>query len=728
MPLPLAVLPLAAVAAGAAKRVVSGSNVDGDNDHDDNDSAGESGGEHNNNGINSDNNGQDGSKEKGGGEENEGEYTDDEHDSDSEYTYETVTDDEEDDNKNKREGSWFGFLGGGSKRKQDEEMTKGGANSDDDCEEEDIVAAFDNHQRNLQESMDNKDDGSTSSSEDEHAKHHLLKSPTQDITTKTKSSEKAEEEEEKETILMAQAIQRVQQRIQNNGGNLYDALSEGDRKLVDELKGIQDEEVIQQAVINSLEASLVDTDKKERKVATSSQEGENHHQNNLTIDTIATNKKVSEEETTPKVSEIIHAHVHNKATDDAAADGESEVGNGDNVVSSIKIDASNMAQHETKSAKPLHKPISIGRRKISDIMNKELSDNESSDEDDDDDDESSHDAFLLLGSYEILISDDIHNGKSEALAQRSAKQQKKSSSFKGKVSIAKKNCYGLYSAENSEENEGNSEESSEGRMSNDLLSPSASDVVSNRARDEELSCNEKVAKRDELISTSDEEDKRGSAKAVHGKRGKKRKVSHGKEKGRVSLERRVGRQSYHEHCSSSEEEEKDSEEDGGNSSDEGMMSSDELISSNEEEEGHDSKLGASTANAISRKSQQSQGNTLITSSDAIGSSINKSILEDDPGHWHSRRSESEVVLSRIRRKHQRSLLKSRRRIRTNAHATVNSPDTPNNNRTAGGSNGGGVQQQQQQQLRRTTLRFAAAPVAVNKRKKQMTLKSLFKKG
>ena len=321
MPLPLAILPLAAVAAGAAKRVISGSNVD--NDHDDNDSASESGGENNNNGINSDNNGQDGSKEKGGGEENEGEYTDDEHDSDSEYTYETVTDDEEDDFKNKRGGSWFGFLGGGSKKKQDEEMNKGGANSDDDdCEEEDIVAAFDNHQRNLQESMDNKDDGSTSSSEDEHAKHHLLKSPTQDITTKTKSSEKAEEEEEKETILMAQAIQRVQQRIQNNGGNLYDALSEGDRKLVDELKGIQDEEVIQQAVINSLEASLVDTDKKERKVATSSQEGENHHQNNLTIDTIATNKKVSEEETTPKVSEIIHAHVHNKATDDAAADGE----------------------------------------------------------------------------------------------------------------------------------------------------------------------------------------------------------------------------------------------------------------------------------------------------------------------------------------------------------------------------------------------------------------------
>ena len=430
-----------------------------------------------------------------------------------------------------------------------------------------------------------------------------------------------------------------------------------------------------------------------------------------------------------KISDIINKELSEDDDAAAAADGESEVGKGDNVVSSINIDASNMAQHETKTAKPLHKPISIGRRKISDIMNKELSDNESSDEEDDDD-ESSYDALLLLGSNEILISNDIHNGRSEALAPpRSAQQQtNKSSSFKGKVSIAKKNCYGLYSAENSEENEGNSEESSEGGMSNDLLSPSASDVVAKRAQEEELSCNDKVAKRDELISTSDEEDKRGSAKAVHGKRGKKRKVTHGKEKGRVSLESRVGRQSYHEHCSSSEEEEKDSEEDGGNSSDEGMMSSDELISSDNEEEGHDSKLGASTANAISRKSQQSQGNTLITSSDAIGSSINKSIPEDDPGHWHSRRSESEVVLSRIRRKHQRSLLKSRRRIRTNAHATVNSPDTPNNNRTAGGSNGGGVQQQQQQQLRRTTLRFAAAPVAVNKRKKQMTLKSLFKKG
>ena len=69
-------------------------------------------------------------------------------------------------------------------------------------------------------------------------------------------------------------------------------------------------------------------------------------------------------------------------------------------------------------------------------------------------------------------------------------------------------------------------------------------------------------------------------------------------------------------------------------------------------------------------------------SEAIGGS-GKAMI--DSSVWHSRRSESEVVLSRIKRKEQRSLSK-----------------------------------------RRTTLRFAAAPVAVNKRKKQKTLKDMFK--
>lgn len=108
--------------------------------------------------------------------------------------------------------------------------------------------------------------------------------------------------------------------------------------------------------------------------------------------------------------------------------------------------------------------------------------------------------------------------------------------------------------------------------------------------------------------------------------------------------------------------------------------------------------------------------TPATSSDAIGSSINKLMLDDS--RWHSRRSESEVVLSRIKRNRQRSLLKRPRGIRRMGDvAAVNLP----------ARRGAEVEERVAQQLRRTTLRFAAAPVVANKRKKQMSLKSMFKK-
>jgi hypothetical protein len=94
-----------------------------------------------------------------------------------------------------------------------------------------------------------------------------------------------------------------------------------------------------------------------------------------------------------------------------------------------------------------------------------------------------------------------------------------------------------------------------------------------------------------------------------------------------------------------------------------------------------------------------RNNSRVTSEKAIG--IESSV-------WHSRRSESEVVLSRIKRKKQRSLLKRQRSRSIPAAATANSPED------------------ETVQRRRSTLRFAAAPVAVNKRKKQRSLKDMFK--
>jgi len=173
-------------------------------------------------------------------------------------------------------------------------------------------------------------------------------------------------------------------------------------------------------------------------------------------------------------------------------------------------------------------------------------------------------------------------------------------------------------------------------------------------------------------------------------------------------------------------EQSEAEEDRGDSSEEEI--SDELISSEDYLDerdlkgNHDKNKRPTTSHATTMPaaaSDNSKNKTLITSSEAIGSSIIKSIPVDSG--WQSRRSESEVVLSRIKRKS--SLLKRprARRRTTGAVATVNSleDDTPRR-RTIGGE----VVQQQ----RRTTLRFAAAPVAVSKRKKQMSLKSMFQKG
>lgn len=83
----------------------------------------------------------------------------------------------------------------------------------------------------------------------------------------------------------------------------------------------------------------------------------------------------------------------------------------------------------------------------------------------------------------------------------------------------------------------------------------------------------------------------------------------------------------------------------------------------------------------------------------------------DPSVWHTRRSESEVVLSRIKRKEQRALLKNHIRHRSMPPAS---------------SAAAFPTEDEAMHRRRTTLRFAAAPVAANKRKKQKTLMDMFK--
>ena len=78
--------------------------------------------------------------------------------------------------------------------------------------------------------------------------------------------------------------------------------------------------------------------------------------------------------------------------------------------------------------------------------------------------------------------------------------------------------------------------------------------------------------------------------------------------------------------------------------------------------------------------------------------------------WITRQSEIDASQTRIKRKRQKSLMKPSKRRRITSHATADSPES------IGGGN---------PQYRRSTLRFAAAPVANNKKKKQVSLKAMF---
>mmetsp|Transcript_50712 Transcript_50712/g.108066 ORF Transcript_50712/g.108066 Transcript_50712/m.108066 type:complete len:531 (+) Transcript_50712:354-1946(+) len=173
-------------------------------------------------------------------------------------------------------------------------------------------------------------------------------------------------------------------------------------------------------------------------------------------------------------------------------------------------------------------------------------------------------------------------------------------------------------------------------------------------------------------------------------------------------------------------EQSETKEDEGESGEDGI--SDELISFSEDDDdefglrANDGNIDGKPRTPNEREAPSTtsgKNRTLITSSEAVGSSIIKSTPGDSG--WHRRRSESEVVLSRIKRDKQRSLLKRPRgrRRTTDAAATVNSPEDGRTRQR--------TEDEVEEGPRRTTLRFAAAPRAVNKRKKQMSLMSMFKK-
>ena len=147
------------------------------------------------------------------------------------------------------------------------------------------------------------------------------------------------------------------------------------------------------------------------------------------------------------------------------------------------------------------------------------------------------------------------------------------------------------------------------------------------------------------------------------------------------------------------------ENDEDESSDEGERS-DDLLSSEDDESGSEKKNVAKTSFTSKRKS-------LTKSSKATKNSKTKDKPADSG--WISKRKESEVVLTRIKRKQQKSMTRPKRR-RITTFTTADS--SPEDNMPRRSSDGEAKQQR---------ARFTAAPVAVNKRKKQVSLKSMFNK-
>ena len=172
-------------------------------------------------------------------------------DDDSEYTY--VTDDEEEDELAAKSSSnkkgWFSFLR--RKDHHDDEEEDDDASEDsyesEDNEEEEMEGGSD-HESVVSETapVTDADQHSTAaSSSEEEDDEDILDQIDKYNPPPTNNNE---EETEDESILMAQAIQRVQQRIQSHGGNIYNALETKDQQLVDSLRGVKDESVIREVV------------------------------------------------------------------------------------------------------------------------------------------------------------------------------------------------------------------------------------------------------------------------------------------------------------------------------------------------------------------------------------------------------------------------------------------------------------------------------------------------
>ena len=184
------------------------------------------------------------------------------HSRDSEYTYETVSDDEDLEGEGKKKGKgggWFGFF----RRKRD----------DGDAEDEEEEVSDDDEDEATDDEGDGEgedDEGEVkegekvqieadpvppsspapSDSSDDRPLHPLLApspSPAKMSLSPNESGAEVAGKDDEEAE-MAEAIERVRRRIESNGGNLYGALDPEDRKLVDELRGETDPKVIQEAV------------------------------------------------------------------------------------------------------------------------------------------------------------------------------------------------------------------------------------------------------------------------------------------------------------------------------------------------------------------------------------------------------------------------------------------------------------------------------------------------
>eukprot|EP00984_Skeletonema_dohrnii_P027107 scaffold16559_cov78-Skeletonema_dohrnii-CCMP3373.AAC.1 len=178
-------------------------------------------------------------------------------DDDSEYTYVTDDDDEEEEESaTKHKKGWFSFLRrDGHEDGSVEEDYESDEGEIEGSDHESVVSEHLIEDSNAgvtpsatttaatpQQQQEDNHSTTSSSSEEEDILDQIDNYNPPSTTNNNK------QEENDESILMAQAIQRVQQRIQSHGGNIYNALETKDQVLVDTLRGVEDETVIREVV------------------------------------------------------------------------------------------------------------------------------------------------------------------------------------------------------------------------------------------------------------------------------------------------------------------------------------------------------------------------------------------------------------------------------------------------------------------------------------------------